>query len=396
MLVKIEKDITFDTIDKHYKLLYRFIEIEGEVDLLIPKILDNDFMGLVPALIQFVITWIRYPHRGKLLLNVSDPANEKWDELFQKEHLYPIVTLALNDTGIYNSTGQTNLLPYIKPSIDMMRDIMVKIKPLKGWKLLLTSVDHFPIEDGLLPCFEEPTGYINNENTISRNLKPAIERVLGLSHEALTGYLAVEIHFVAIIHELMKNTFEWGKTDHFNVPLDPSIRGVLFKFRRRKRLTFIKEFGMHKGLVSYFNQPRLQENTQGELYILEISVYDSGIGFVNKYDGKEKDSLSEVEIIKSCLIKHNTSARGLEKDEKGIGLDRILHLLDNRGFLRIKTNKSCVYRNLITHPYRTVNKEKDMELFDWGSQSSIEYTSFPNAEGSTLTILYPLVINPYL
>jgi hypothetical protein len=224
-------------------------------------------------------------------------------------------------------------------------------------------------------------------------LKPALDYILRYSQETQNNYQPFEKDFVAIIHELMKNTYEWGKTDVHNVAVDPSIRGILVKFYRRKRDAFKKEFLFHEGVLDYFSNKKLKENGIYELYFLEISVYDSGIGFVNKFRSKNSDKLSDVDIIKRCLIKHRTSATGLEKDEKGIGLDRILGILDNKGFIRIKTNKSCLYRNLISHPYKKVENERDMDLFDWETKSTNSYTTFPNAEGSTLTILYPLAIN---
>jgi hypothetical protein len=103
-------------------------------------------------------------------------------------------------------------------------------------------------------------------------------------------------------------------------------------------------------------------------------------------------NLTDIEIIKKCLIKHNTSARGLGKDDKGIGLDRILALLNNRGFIRIKTGSSCIYRNLISSPYKQVGKDNvdEMELYDWKTNSSDHFSKFHYAVGSVISIIYPL------
>ena len=94
------------------------------------------------------------------------------------------------------------------------------------------------------------------------------------------------------------------------------------------------------------------------------------------------------------MIVHNTSAKGLEKDDKGIGLDRILSILNKKGFLRIKTGNICVYRNLITHNHREIDKEDigSMELFDWIKNSNSDYTTLKNAKGAVVTIIYPLSI----
>ncbi len=393
MQIIIERNVGLDDLDRFYGQLERAAEVEARVDLLLPRILDNNFMGLVPATYQFSITWIRYQHRGKLLLDIENPDEENWSDLLKNEHLFPIILLSWNKTGVYDRSGEINLKTYLKEPIALVRQAMLRVKPLKGWKLLLTSIDHFPVSSGLLPCFESPQGFINNEMNTYRNLKGAIEEILNFSLAAKASFESYERDFIAIIHELVKNTYEWGKTDQNNIPVDPSIRGVLFKFYKKRRNTFLDEFRTHKGLSEYFRTPQFKENPNGELYFLEISVYDSGVGFVEKYKVNNKESYNDVDVIKRCLIKHMTSASGLEKDDKGIGLDRILNLLDRKGFLRIKTHHSCLYRNLVSHPYKQVDDEKKMELFDWNNQSDKSYTVLPKAAGSTLTILYPLSLN---
>ena len=52
--------------------------------------------------------------------------------------------------------------------------------------------------------------------------------------QLLPEFVSLYPDVVAIIFELMKNTFEWGKEDEFNVPLETNIRGVLFKFFKKK------------------------------------------------------------------------------------------------------------------------------------------------------------------
>ncbi len=392
-VITIERNLSLDDLDRYYRRLEEYRSVDAALDLLLPRTLHNNYMGLAVALVQFVISWIRYAHAGKLLIDISNPETENWEEIFQEEHIFPIIALSVNNAGVYDRTGQISLTPYIRQAYAKTRDAMVKVKPLKGGKLSLTSADHFPQSAGSLPCFERQEGYIDNESTVGRNLRPAIEFVLNLSPHIQNQFRAVEPHLIAIINELMKNTYEWGKTDSHNVPVDPGVRGLLMKFYRRVRDKAVEEFRFHTGLREYFNNNRLRENGIHELYFLEISVYDSGVGFVEKYSERGIREMSDVDVIKRCLIKHRTSAAGLEKDDKGIGLDRILQLLNTRGFLRIKTNRSCLYRNLITHPYRAAATEDDMELFDWQTHSSVRFTALPNVAGSVVTIIYPLAIN---
>lgn len=393
MEILIEKDVNLEEIEKYYGQLSRFAEVDGKVDLKVPIALINNYMGLVPAICQFVITWIRYPFAGKLMLNILDPEKEDFSMLFENEHLFPIVVLAWSKKGIFNSNGEIDLRHYIKDVISKIRNSMLKARALKGNKLLLVSIDHFPATSGLIPAYENEDGFIDNEKNTYRNLKSGLGEILVYSQEARNAYAAYEEDFIGIIHELIKNTYEWGRTNRNNVPVDPGIRGIVVKFYKKRRSTLADEYKLHKGLFEYFSSSILKENDNKELYFLEISVFDSGIGFVDKYESPDKGELSDIQIIKRCLIKHMTSAKGLEKDDKGIGLDRILSLLNNKGFLRIKTHQSTLYRNLISHPYKTVSNEKDIELFDWKSKSNKTYTSYFKTAGSVLTILYPLSLN---
>ena len=171
------------------------------------------------------------------------------------------------------------------------------------------------------------------------------------------------------------------------------MRGTYFKLLKKRRATVIEEFKEHPGLCEYFTDEMHQENGTGEIGFVEISVFDSGVGFVEKFKSLNTNvDLDDIDILKKCLIKHTTSAKGLDKDEKGIGLDRILNMLDTRGFLRIKTGKIDVYRNLITHKYRQVANAdfKNLELFDWKTHSNRNFTETNPVSGSLITVTFPL------
>src|SRR5690606_28459534 len=98
-----------------------------------------------------------------------------------------------------------------------------------------------------------------------------------------------------------KNTFEWGNKDKNNVPLDPSLRGLIVKFYKKTRSALLEDFKSHKGLITYFKSSTLKENSKSEIYFLEIDVFDSGIGFVEKFKSLNKsEEISDIEIIKKC------------------------------------------------------------------------------------------------
>lgn len=390
MVIPIHKELTFEEIDKLYVRFNRLKEEDVLIDLAISSELAHPHVGLIPMLYQFVITWSKYNNSGKLMVDVS--ADDDLNFLLENEFYFPIFSLLWNKNKIYDRTGNTSLREDLAKPMGNFRDKMEKVSPLKGWKLLLIGVDHFPISRGYLPCFENQNGFIDNESNSQTNLRLSIEQMLNYSKDAARLFTHYQADFTSIIHELVKNTIQWGRTDANNVGINPSIRGVLIKFSKLKRSSFIDQYSKQPALKSYFSHQTLRENTNKELYFLEISVFDSGLGFVDKFKSQNSSasSLTDIQIVRSCLIKNMTIAKGIYKEEKGLGLDRILNLLDQKGFLKIKTGTIHVYRNLISHPYKKVNNERDMELFDWLTNSKDQISTNLKAEGSVITILYPL------
>jgi len=390
-VISIKSTSTLEDIDSYYTELYRYIKQDATVHVSLPKELKKHYLGLVPALIQLVCTWVRYENSGKLLLSISTNANaDEIDELYENELIYPIAALVWNKNEVWDKSGHVNLRSLLRDKNREVTGKMKSVKAFKGYKLPLIVSDH--IAGAHLPIFETSNDF-KNEEEIKDSLRPAVNEMLNYILSLKSEHNAVLNDLKKVTFELMKNTFEWGRTDEDNVVLDPNLRGVLFKFYKNRRKTLVDDFQGHPGVVSYLNNKTLKENTQGELYFLELSVFDSGVGLIEKYKSlNPSTNLTDVEIVKTCMIKHNTSARGLEKEDKGIGLDRVLKTLNKKGFLRIKTGTVCLYRDLIASNYLELEKGDvaKMELFDWKKESNSKYTSFPAATGSVITILYPL------
>jgi len=395
-VIKINKSVKLNEVEQLYIQLYQHIKLDLEVDVLLPFKLGSSYVGIVPILYQFVFTWMRYEKSRKLLIDIKDPNKTDFNELYENELIFPLVSLVWNSNEIFNCDGQINLRSYLKDFNVRYFNKMKAVEAQKDRKLLLTNFDHLPKERGILPCFEINGAFVANETNLSDNLIEGFHGVLAQSINAKRSLATIIQPILGIIYELMKNTFEWGSTDEINVPLDPNLRGVLIKFFNKSRKKLLEEFKYHKGLYDFFNGYSMKENSTAGLYFLEIDVFDSGVGFIRKYKSlNPSEILSDINTIKKCLIKHNTSAKGLEKEDKGIGLDRILTILDGKGFLRIKTGNANVYRNLITNPYKKIEKESvaDMELFDWKNNSNEIYTKYPDTEGTVITIIYPLSFN---
>lgn len=407
-IIKIDKNIKLEDIESCYNELHGYMEKQLHVDLSLPKVLEHNYFGLIPSLYQFAVTWVRYSNSGKLLLDIENIAETDLAKLYENELLFPLISLVWNKNEVYNKSGSSNLRTFLKKYNQIVFEKMKGVRQvnlfnesinpsaLKGSNLLLTVFDHLPEQHGILPCFEVNGEFVRNESIFGNNLLPGISQVLQYSKELISNFNLASKDIIGITYELMKNTYEWAKDDENRVPIDPSLRGLIIRYYKKRRASLLEDFNKHIGLTNYFQSNFLKENSQNELYFLEISVFDSGIGFIDKFKSLNlTETLSDIDILKKCLIVHNTSAKGLDKDDKGIGLDRILTILDKKGFLRIKTGNLCVYRNLITHNHRELEKEdvNSMELFDWNKNSNTDYTTFNNAKGAVVTIIYPLSIN---
>jgi hypothetical protein len=397
-IITVDKNIGLTEIDNLYSELYRAIRTNALIDILIPKELKKNYLGITPNLIQFIATWVRYNNSGKLRIDVDNPSDELVNNIYENEFIFPIVSLVWDANGVFDKSGKNNLRENFKKN---QNDIFLRMKKVeaykKGEKLLLTNLDHFSSEKGILSCFEKNGEFISNENNLLESLKyTLLNDVFKYNKETRAYYEKEQLELNGIVYELMKNTFEWAKDNENGVPYDPNIRGLLMKFYKKTRIKLLEEYQGNLAVCDYFNNKLLKENVKGELYFLEISVFDSGAGFVQKFKSlNENTVLSDIDIIKKCLIKHNTSAKGLDKFDKGLGLDRILNILTGRGFFRIKTGNRCLYRNLISHNLKSneTNNVNNMELFDWKTNQNDVFTEYENASGSVITIIYPLSLN---
>jgi hypothetical protein len=222
----------------------------------------------------------------------------------------------------------------------------------------------------------------------------SIRQVFTFNKSLLSNNLSqFHTEIIASIYELIKNTDDWGRTDEYNKPLNPNSRGLYLKLHRRTRESFITGFADNKGLKDYFSAANFEASSINELYFLELSVYDTGIGFIQRNLGTETNNLEaaqQVEIIKKCLIKNNTTATGIDRGIKGQGLDRIMQILDNKGLFWLRTGNVSVFRNLRKNRYSDSGQSKDIELYDSVTNSSSIFSTLASSKGSVVTLVYPI------
>ncbi|NVJ45485.1 MAG: hypothetical protein HWE07_00105 [Cytophagia bacterium] len=386
-MIKINRNINIPKINRLYEELDS--AEEDIIDLSLPTTIDRLEFGVLFSYLQFLATWIRHKKSGKLYLPVGS-IEEAVMYLNDNEFVYPSIVLAW-EKEIISKHGEDLKNSLKEPS--KLYFTRMDFLELKGRSVPLFCFDHDKSNRGLSKNFYNRNRQLVTEDTLGFNLFRAFQKV-GSNHPAIfrSSIKSNLESFIALIHELFSNTHEHAKTNEFGHNLYPNIRGIQLKFHARKLANYLDLYSEFEGLVSYFNSG-FNTNQTGDLYLIEISILDSGPGLTKRFKELSEYNISineEVEIIKSCLHRHNTSASGLQGEIKGLGLDRVLQTIDGKGFVRIKSGRVDVFKDMKAHRYTFHEKATDIELYDWKNNSPTDFTVYPATEGTLISIFYPL------
>jgi hypothetical protein len=389
-MIKVAGNISIPKIQNLYAELAT--SQDAVIDVHLPKKFEKLDFGLLFSYLQFLATWVRNNRSGKLHLPVSS-TEEAIEYLDNNEFVYPSIVLAW-EKEIVNANGENIKSELKNPSKEYFN--RMDFFDLRGTSVPIYCFDHDKSNRGLSRHLYKNFRELANETTLGFNLFNAFKKVGDFNKGAFRASVKGSYDdFIAIIHELFTNTHEHAKTNELGYNLYPNIRALQLKFHKKPINKFIEQFQEYSGLVQYFNSG-FKLNEQGELYLLEISILDSGPGFVKRYKKISDYNLAiseEVEIIKQCLYRHNTSSEGFRGEIKGIGLDRVLQTLDQKGFVRIKTSRVDVFRDMKSNHYHHHNAASEIQLNDFQNNSTNDFTIYPAAEGTLLSIFYPLEYN---
>jgi len=389
-MIKVTANISIPIIQNLYSELAT--STEAVIDVHLPKKIEKLDFGVLFSYLQFLATWVRNNRSGKLHLPVNS-LDEAIEYLDSNEFVYPSIVLAW-EKEIVNANGENIKSELKNPSKEYFT--RMDFFDLKGTSVPIYCFDHDKSNRGLSRHFYKNFRELVNETTLGFNLFNAFKKVGDFNKGVFrTGVKDQYDAFIAIIHELFTNTHEHAKTNELGYNLYPNIRALQLKFHKKPINKLIEQFQEYKGLVDYFNSG-FTPNNLGELYLLEISILDSGPGFFKRYKKVGDFNLNitdEVEIIKQCLYRHNTSAEGFRGEIKGIGLDRVLQTIDGKGFIRIKTGRADVFRDMKNIRYHHHDNASEIQLNDFQNNSTIDFTVYPAAEGTLLSIFYPLEFN---
>ena len=378
---------------------YSQFDDDAVIDIKIVKSFSNDDFGLTPAIIQFFATWLTSSD-GKIVFdlkvdNIEDInlqfAEKHFEDYYRLDFVFTCVTYCWS-RSIEDNSGQN-----IKPLLRFMNEKYhrkMRRQDINGFQTILTCFDHLGNEKGLLNSFYIDDEFIDNELNFDTAIDKSLRQVSSLNITLRrSNFIPLRQDIVDVIFELVKNTHDWARLDASDRPIKPSSRGLYMKMHRRTKISFLDIYHDYAGLSGFFTSNYFEPNTNSELYFLELSVFDTGVGFVNRFTERPTSEFSpeeQVEVIKECMLVNNTSAKGLLGKVKGRGLDRIMRTLDEKGFFWLRTGNVSIFRNLVHNRYRPDGSTADIQLFDWKENRDHDFTSLYLVKGSVVTLIVPL------
>lgn len=393
MKISIGNKISYREIESAYKI----ISSNAKTDLYLPSTLSSKQMGIYSEIIQLIITWNRLSD-GKIYINYdknTPELNEKLELMFRRYWNFVAASFGYTK-GIFlsdNTDIRKNIGGIIRERIDFLNK---NESWRKGDTTFVTAVQHsatpyptaFYLSNGSLKSKSEFIEFSKNilvdiaTNRIKKTSTKFIEE-----NKQLIG---------EVVFELIENTHFWSQDNFKGVNNKSGIRGLVASVSHGNKETLIKNCKDDYPLIEYLHSV-LEANSKDEnIYIMEISVFDSGSGLASKYlkkDVNEFINYEEIyETIMNCLVKGNTSD-DYSGYERGFGLYNIMKLLNGVGFLKIRTNGLKLFRNFIKSPFNDTNPNiEDYKLMDWYKAQSMANPGY-KTEGTLFSIFIPLKIN---
>lgn len=170
------------------------------------------------------------------------------------------------------------------------------------------------------------------ETTVLGVLSPQLISAETASQKfALAGALAV------VVAELFENTHLHGRLDSAKTPVGPdAMRGLLF----RRISVILPEHQRSGRLVAARDVPAL-----------EMSIFDSGIGYFASYTRQALDSstdlIEEWKVLHKCFDRHfDPEQVDHRQRQRGMGLYEVLRALQElKGSIEVRTGRLFAYRS---------------------------------------------------
>lgn len=390
MKVSIGNNITYQEIES----VYNIINSAPKTDLYIPSNLASKQMGIYAELILLMITWNRLS-TGKLYVNYDKNTadlEDKLDTMFRRYWNFIAASMGYQK-GIFLSDN-TEITKTIGNIIRDRIDFLNKNESWrKGDTTFITAIQH--------SATPYPSAFYLSNGTL-KSKKEFIEISKNILVDVSTNYIRgtstklIEDNkqlIGEIIFELIENTHFWSQEKYNGSNYNTGVRGLLASVHRGNKETLLKNCKDDRPFIEYLTEVFKSYSQDENIYIMEISVFDSGSGLASKYLKKDITDFSSYDEIYNaiidCLIKGNTSD-SYSGYERGFGLYNIMKLLSEKGFLKIRTNGLKLFRNFIKNPFNNLTPTKtDYCLNDWNKVQNQSPPSYLT-EGTLFSIFIPL------
>lgn len=386
-MIEVRSNVNIEEINNYYAILESF---NGVIDIKLPKEFNNYDFSKTISFLQFMSTWIRSEKSGNIHLPVNKEKGTINDYFFDNEFVYPTIGLCWTK-NIYDEDGddiKSLLIQIIQEYYNKMEFFSLKNPSY----LPIFCFDRDKRKSGFVSSLYDVNDKLYNEDSIGLNLYRGYKRVAdSINPRVFKESIAPKLDdFNAIIFELFGNTHEHARTNEKGYNLYPNLRAIYLKLHRKKIEKFKEQYFKNSSLLEYFSSS-FSLNNNDELYLLEVSIVDSGPGFYKRFTGKEDINeitlKEEIEIIKKCLYRNSTSTNQVNK---GQGLDRVLQTIDKKGFVRIKSGRVDLFKNMKKENYKHHNNPSEIILYDFEKNNHSDFSEYPFAEGTLISIFYPI------
>lgn len=204
-MISIKRELNLTDVEDLYSQ-YESKLSGSKIDIQLPSEFKEDNIGVLPALIQFIITVVRDGKLGKIKSRLNFPSQSYAIEKAAKNYLWFVVSCLHWLNEFEYSTGES-LKPYMKPINQNVNDLIRNYVPL-GNSYMAACFDHLAKNAGLLKMFYSPPSYLFVEEEmveqyvfqIIKNLGSKFNKIVFSQLQPLLKPLT------AIIYELFKNT----------------------------------------------------------------------------------------------------------------------------------------------------------------------------------------------
>jgi hypothetical protein len=370
-----------------------FARVDIDSDFVIP--LDIKAMGpaIIPSIILHLFIWLRFNGSGKLIIKEDINQSKKIKDFAESFLGYSILSSSWKHKEI-TDVNENPIKKVLRESTQSLHKRIDFLQNLPNNKVLIPLFDHYSKPQGLSHWFyNREFEFAPSPEELSTSVYRIMEELGRIFKTKISNGLSEVIEALQIIiWELMKNTHDHAIKDYLNkTELSPNIRGIYLDIHRSSKKNFLIEHTNNSGLKNYLNDALFE----GENFLLEISVFDSGPGMVKRYLGdkwnKDLRPNDEVLAIKNCLCKGITSVDGIKGENKGYGLDSVLKTLSQvQGYLKIRTGNISIYRDLLKSPYYETLDSSRIDLQDAATNSPSEFTSAGDSIGTIISMFFPL------